>query len=253
LSLVIVQSTVLISINRNLLKKVFPISPLILDTSFSFFEQKGIAKKEIVPLGSCHWGLIPYEIEAVRLFNPVFVPSESEAEKKQFFQVKLIQPDEWMVPLKGIDYFNLVHGVGTLGWNSASMTIEEHACPKYLVDTEGGLIPNPDYRGEVYFLDPVNKAEFICFTPNLIEIAVDVTSPDRLIINQNYDRYWNTDSGLLGSYKGLLSLDLQKRGSYIIKMHYFHKGVFSGLLISVLTILCLAGYLISKNLSKKPD
>lgn len=127
----------------------------------------------------------------------------------------------------------------------------EYAVPKYFVDAdeEKGrrglndyeLRLNPAYRAEAYFLDSRrNSASLELISPNRIVLNVSVAEPDRLIINQNYDKYWMADKGVVGGSFGLLSVRLKEPGSYKIQLSYVPVSFYSGLAASIAAVVLMA-------------
>ena len=175
-------------------------------------------------------------------------------------------------------WYLLRQNVGLVNFNwEGNIKIKESAIPKYVVDTiatyENGikdtaipiyevdkdiykgifeqkenLLPkefiNPLYKGEVFFSDQKNKAELTYFSPNRIEVDVKLRSPDKLIVNQNYHKSWRTDTGKLTSHEGLLAVELTDEGSYRVKLNYVPIDFYAGTIISLLTFIGMAIYLI---------
>lgn len=140
-------------------------------------------------------------------------------------------------PLNSITYINLIRNVGTIDWHTG-MPIDENAVPKYFVDAEGQYFPNFKYRGEAYFVDSKNLAK-ATFRPNSIIVQVNVLKPDTLIVNQNYHRDWHTDHGKIFEKDGLISLRLNKAGSYKVTMRYISRSFFIGLVVSLISLIIL--------------
>lgn len=175
-----------------------------------------------------------------------------------FKDIRSYQPF-WVLLNQNVGSSNLIlHGTINIG---------EYAVPKYILET-GGLkgecvyvkgydnlskydtvdlissaIGNPLYRGEVFTLNPENKAELIYFSPNEIKIGVKITNTDKIIINQNYHKSWKTNKGRLINYQGLLGIEFNNIGSYIVELKYRPLDFFVGLCISILTLIGLIRYL----------
>ena len=142
-----------------------------------------------------------------------------------------------VLPLRSVAYLNLLRNVGTIDWYTA-VPLPENAVPKYFVGAEDKYIPNPEYRGEAFFLKTGNEAE-PSLRPNSIDVAVHVREPDTLVINQNYHRDWHTNHGEIFDKNGLLALRLQDTGSYRIHLSYIPRAFQKGLAITVLSLLAL--------------
>ncbi|MCX5700976.1 MAG: hypothetical protein NTZ63_05495 [Candidatus Omnitrophica bacterium] len=99
------------------------------------------------------------------------------------------------------------------------------------------VLPNPYYKGEVFFLSNNNDARLINISPNLISVKINTLNPDRLVINQNFDRDWNSNKGKIEGYNGLLSVRLNKGETGLLRLTYFPKLLFLGLLISLVSLV----------------
>lgn len=189
---------------------------------------------------------------------PVSIPKYTK--QTPFFQVKNLRPGkkvspllpkrmflarswEWTMPTQ---YELLLQNIGKINAYT-NIHLGEYATPKYYIDWNGvaSFAPenyiwrlNPDYKGEVYFLNnPDNKAEFKLFSPNKIVAKVNLLEPDMLIINQNYDKYFRSDSGKPISHNGLLAINLQRKGAYEVKFNYVPLSFYLGLGMSLITLL----------------
>ena len=62
------------------------------------------------------------------------------------------------------------------------------------------------YRGEAYLLKNRGNATITLFSPNRVEVAINVTGADTLIVNQNFDKNWKAEDGInVETHRGLLS------------------------------------------------
>ena len=145
-------------------------------------------------------------------------------------------------------YELLLQNIGKLNAYT-NIHLGEYAAPKYYIEWNkvNSLDPknytwhsNPDYKGEIYFLHhPGNKAEFQYFSPNKLIAKVSVLKADTLIINQNYDKSWKSDLVKPSSYNGLLAINLDKRGEYLVKFNYVPVSFYAGLGVSLATLIFL--------------
>ena len=145
-------------------------------------------------------------------------------------------------------YELMLQNIGKINWYG-NIHLGEYAAPKYYVDWNGedSLDPkgytwglNPEYRGEIYFLNnPDNKAEFSYFGPNKIIVKVNVVRPDVLVINQNYDKYWKSDYANTINHNGLLAIKLDKTGDSEIKFNYVPVSFYLGLAVSLGTVILI--------------
>jgi len=204
---------------------------------------------------------------------PEAVPKYSQ--QTQFFSVKnskagdkvspliarnmfLIRSWEWTLPSQ---YELMLQNIGKINWQG-NIHLKESARPKYYIAWNGkeSFGPdnftwqiNPDYKGEIYFLNNShNKAEFQYFSPNTIVAEVNIIEPDTLIINQNYDKSWRSNIAKPIDFNGLLSVNLEEKGVYLIKFIYVPWSVYLGLNVSLITlifIICYLGGGVNKNQS----
>lgn len=177
--------------------------------------------------------------------------------KESFFQVKNLSPNNALltpnIPMRHsweltrpTQYELLLQNIGKINAYT-NIHLGEYAIPKYYIDWNGEdsfdvknytWKPNPDYKGEIHFLNnPDNKAEFQYFSPNKLIARVNVISLDTLIINQNYDKYWKSDIVNPISHNGLLALKLDKKGEYLVNFNYVPLSFYIGWAISYLTLI----------------
>jgi len=211
--------------------------------------------------------------------QPVFKRSPA------FFQVKIEEADQkrqWpgFSELKDIRSYQmfwalLKQNIGVVNFNWAgNIKIAQNAAYKYILPVEikgdaayikgYNVFPgreeamadlasigsiNPDYKGEVYFLDSDNKLESELLTPNEITLNADLKKPGILIINQNYHKSWKSNLGKVINKEGLLGLRINKTGKHTIKLKYVPLDFYLGLSISVLTLISVALYLIKQRKS----
>ncbi len=156
-------------------------------------------------------------------------------------------------------WFSMLQGFGVVNniLGSAALPLEERIIPKYFVDNKyydeikqsADSNPmkhqkiNPSYKGEVFFNKVDNYARFEYFSPNKLKVFVHmVDSPDILVINQRYDTGWRCSIGKLKNWRGLLGIELEEKGDYVIQLKYMPKDFLSGLIISLLTLIGIIIY-----------
>jgi hypothetical protein len=123
------------------------------------------------------------------------------------------------------------------------MPIGENAVPRYFVNAADSYIPNPQYRGEAYFLGADEASGDVgqyAFGPNSITVPVTVREPGILVINQNYHPAWQTDRGELLDREGLIAVRLRETGSYAVRLSYLPRSFVTGLAVTVLSIAAWA-------------
>lgn len=106
------------------------------------------------------------------------------------------------------------------------------------------VIPNPEYKGEVFLLNPKSSLKIIKFSP--IEIIVDVKmhAPDRLILNQNYDKGWKSSAGVIEEYNNLLSVRFDQVINKRITISYLPVTFILGFIISMCAFAGAVIYLV---------
>jgi len=184
------------------------------------------------------WFLYPKMEKIQRNTYDFETPSEFRVKQEEFFNVQGFDlPRNRTQPFNSVAYPNLVRNIGTIDWYTG-IPIDENAIPKYFVDNGNNYIPNPEYRGEAFFLKPENSAK-AAFRPNSMTIQVTLQTPGTLVVNQNYHRDWHTNRGELFNKDGLIALRLQEVGSYTIHLQYHPRGFYAGLTISILSLSIL--------------
>jgi hypothetical protein len=184
------------------------------------------------------WFLYPKFCEIQENTYTYDIAAEFLVKQNEFYNIKGKDLSRFRVkPLNSITYTNIIRNVGTIDW-MAVIKAAENAVPKYFVDAEGRYISNPQYRGEAYFADSKNPAKAI-IKPNSITAQVNLPKPDTLIINQNYHRDWHTDHGKIFEKNGLIALQLDEPGSYEVTLRYISRSFFTGLIISILSLIIL--------------
>jgi hypothetical protein len=190
--------------------------------------------------------------------------------QKSFFQVKnsrqgdkvsplipksifLRRSWEWTLPSQ---YELECHNIGKINWYG-NIHLGEYSEPKFFIDWNQvesiepknfNWVLNPEYKGEIYFLNnPDNKVQLRYFSPNKIIANVDLAQPDTLIINQNYDKYWRSDFSRPINHSGLLSLALERRGTYSIEFVYVPLSFYSGLAVSLATLILIIIWLFNNK------
>ena len=183
------------------------------------------------------WFLYPKFCEIQENTYTYDIPAEFLVRQTEFYNIQGKEIPRFRAePLNSIIYTNTVRNVGTI---DTAINLGEKAVPKYFVDAEGMYIPNPQYRGEAYFVDSKNPVKAI-IKPNTIIAQVNLPKPDTLIINQNYHKDWHTDHGKIFEKDGLIALQLEEAGSYKVTMRYIPRIFFIGLIISILSLIIVS-------------
>jgi len=182
------------------------------------------------------WFLYP-RFDAIQKSTYTYdIPPEFLVRQNEFYNIQGQGISRFRAePLNSVIYTNIIRNVGTI---DTVTNYGEKAVPKYFVDANGTLIPNPGYRGEAHFADSGNTARAV-FRPNSIMVQVNQLKPDTLVINQNFDKDWHSDRGTILEQEGLIALRLNDTGRYQITLHYFPRSFFVGLAISMLSLIML--------------
>jgi len=191
------------------------------------------------------WFLYPKNITLQRNTYDFDIPAEFLAPtKEKFFNIQgLDLPRNRTEPFNSVAYLNLVRNIGTIDWYTG-IPLAENAVPKYFIDANNNYIPNPEYRGEVFFLSPEEQelpksTAQAAFRPNSVAVEVSLQKPGTIVINQNYHRDWHTNRGELFNKDGLLALRLQDTGDYTIRLRYLSRSFYAGLAISFVSLLAM--------------
>ncbi len=192
---------------------------------------------------------IPKYTKQVSFFS---IKNTGDANKVSLLIPKRMPLMQLLETTRPTQYELLLQNIGKINAYT-NIHLGEYATPKYYIEWNGvdsldpanyTWHPNPDYKGEIYFLNhPNNKAEFQYFSPNKLIAKVSVLEPDILIINQNYDKYWRSDSTKPTSHNGLLAINLNKRGEYLVQFNYVPISFYAGLGVSFITLFFMIYYL----------
>ncbi|MDP8223864.1 MAG: hypothetical protein P9L99_10930 [Candidatus Lernaella stagnicola] len=144
---------------------------------------------------------------------------------------------EMLRPYQYLAYYNLTRGVGTIDWY-ADIYLPEYAVAKYLGDPAGRPTLNPRYRGEAYLVDgEAGTILDIDIAANTIAIEAETSRPTLLVINQNHDPGWRTDTGALTSHAGLLAVNLTAPGRQRVELCFRPPMFYLGLVIMLTSLL----------------
>ena len=166
------------------------------------------------------------------------IPVREFAPSPEFFQIyerrKGINSGR-IKPFCPATYVNIRCGVGTINWHKG-LRFPQKTVPRYFLTLLGKYLPNPDYRGECFWLTSGQSVS--CeVSSHRISAEVSATRPETLIINQNYHRDWRTNHGKLHEWQGLLAVDLPP-GQHNVELRYFSRAFAIGLGLS---LVCLIG------------
>ena len=164
--------------------------------------------------------------------------------KNDFAQAMITNNNERRYAGAYLQYKLLEKNIGLINWYG-DIYLKESAIPKYLMTIDSadkpfltGVTNNPQYKGELFFLNnEKNLATYEQFTPNVIKIKAIVNTPDKLVINQNFNLAWRINYNQLCSWNGLLAINIDHPGEYSFKLEYRPLSFFIGMFISVVSML----------------
>jgi hypothetical protein len=156
--------------------------------------------------------------------------------EEQFYQIKGINLARNSVrTTNSLQYFNIMRNIGTIDWDT-TLPIKESSIPKYFIDASDNMFINKRYEGEVFGFATENTARLKEIAVNTIILDVAIKNPGKVIINQNFDKYWNTNKGSLSESQGLLCLELFEKGTYSVILTYAPRSFYIGLIISIASL-----------------
>ncbi len=97
-----------------------------------------------------------------------------------------------------------------------------------------------DLEHEEYVEDPTaGRVDERRWSPNAIDLDVDLVRPARVVVNQNWHRGWRASTGELKSKRGLLAIDLPA-GARSIALRFSPRSAKGGLVISLVSLVTIA-------------
>ena len=122
-----------------------------------------------------------------------------------------------------------------INWWCGDLNLAENTVPKYFMiddnemfqnfrDNIGkhkNIVENPQYKGDAFFqIDNENNVKDIKLLTDRIIIDIDQNTPDKLIINQNYNSNWKSDKGEVYNATGFLGVDLPEFEDGEVNLYY---------------------------------
>lgn len=99
-----------------------------------------------------------------------------------------------------------------------------------------------DLPADEYLSDPgAGSLRRIHWSPNRIELDVDVSRETFVVVNQNYERNWHVEGGSIASSNGLLSARIEA-GRHRVVFSYFPHMFAWGLAISLVSMLAALSF-----------
>ena len=166
----------------------------------------------------------------------------------------------------GLQYYLLRQNIGMINW-FGNIPLREKAYPRYAVlagygdywedlrrdpSSANGVFRNKKYKAEAFFAErEENKVKDIHWGNNRITVEVDQVYPDTLVINQNYDREWTAEEGVLHDSGGLLSVTLSEPVKGEVAVVYRPRALYAGSAVSLAALLAGLFYLFLRGLKNK--
>jgi len=179
-------------------------------------------------------------------------------ERAPFFDPARVWKSKYAAELAtGLQYYMFRQNIGVSNWYG-NINLRENAIPRYGVLVgygdhwkdlrrapyrKNGVIPNDKYRGESFFLkNGSNRTGPAAWKTNMITVPVDQSTPDILVVNQNYDSEWKTDRGRITEVNGLIGVVLDKPVKGPVTLRYASRTFFAGLALSLAALLACLFY-----------
>ena len=152
----------------------------------------------------------------------LFQVPPKEVTAGEFYQVAsarwfgVLLPHRWRTPHPGVEetvmYSNLRKNIGTITWYGA-VAFREYAMPKLLINENGTIQENANYKGEVYCamaqMADCDIEQFdISYNRLTVRTGKNFNEPSSIILNFNHDPRWSTDQGTVTNHNGLLEVRL---------------------------------------------
>jgi len=124
----------------------------------------------------------------------------------------------------------------------ADIYLDEYAWARYFVRRDGSRVKNPLFPGEAWCQGAACSISNLEITMNTISVRLQNDAPDRLVINQNYDKDFISEQGPVLEQDGLIAMDLPEVGSHDILNEFRPPHILRALrvsAVSLLIVLCL--------------
>jgi len=129
------------------------------------------------------WFLYPKMAKVQRDTYTFETPAEFLVPEEEFFSVQGKNlPRGRAQPFRAATYLNLLRNVGTVDWYTG-IPIDENAIPKYFVDANDNYQPNPEYRGEAFFLG----------VKDVVEMKSALTTIEKQFADDSLVGLWHLD------------------------------------------------------------
>ena len=211
--------------------KVFPKSKIVGPAIFLVLSATTLA----LPLSS-----------TVEYFNRAFTVKQPEFDQEKFHQVAYrpfvghIDPyrESPRAFLNANQYYNIRKGVGTITWYG-NFVFRESTVPKIFVESDGTLRANDQYHGEVFLVGESGSTGSVTaleVSYNSISFRYSSSTPQRVVLNFNFDENWISDSGHVVDHAGLLAVDLAPSAAREVVLSFRDQSFSTGFWIAVIAV-----------------
>jgi hypothetical protein len=186
---------------------------------------------------------VPY-LSHIRLNALVFSsPVEGPPVKREgaFYALVAMDPLEARQQYRAYqDFFFVREGVGVLNWYDP-LPLPCQAVPRYIYVLGQEYRAYPPYRGEAWLTSGAHAViRQESWTPLGMTVDVELTGPDTLVINQNYNRRWTASTGEVVEHEGLVAVRLPADAT-VVRLSYRPTDYYLAAGVSLLTLAaCLA-------------
>ncbi len=149
------------------------------------------------------------------------------------------------------EFFNVPRGIGVVDWY-ADIYLDEYAWSRYFVRRDGSRIDNPAFRGEAWCQGAACSISDVEITMNTVSVRLENDTPDRLVINQNYDVDFLSRQGPVLEQDGLLAMDLNEVGTHDILIEFRPPHILRALRVSAGSLL-LVLFLLALSFRSRND
>lgn len=132
-------------------------------------------------------------------------------------------------------YQNIIRGVGTSSWYG-TILLKESVEPKYFIDSNFVEIENPNYKGEFYLLSGEGSVVQEYFGLNRHVYRIDTDTSDYLVVNQNYNKNWQSSCGEIFEFNGIISVK-DIGDCDVVELKFVPYSLFLGIILSILSFL----------------
>lgn len=169
------------------------------------------------------------------VFRSLAVAGPASGTWRDFYHLQttgLPRRGEEQRPLEARSYYQIKRHAGLIDWRG-TILLPEHAVAKYDIQADGQRTARPGYPGAEVWCRDGGRAVLVDMSANTIQVEVATDGPDRLVVNQNYQRGWRSSAGPVKDVEGLIAVDLPGTGVHHVTLR-FHSGAFAlGLAISL--------------------